>query len=121
MATDEAVDPARPKQGDDGEDAPIPVQVSYAQANDFADIRVLESSINAKFAELQNLVQQHDRSMKQMLKAHQNSVEQSVKAQPQKAQTDLRQYLDDVLQKQDVKFRPMTTGIHTELAATEKE
>ena len=85
------------------------------------DLRTLESSINAKFAELQNLLHQHDRSMKQMLKAHQNSIKQSVKAQLEKSHADLRQYLDDALQKQDMMFRVGARGVDQESDLGEKK
>lgn len=95
----------------------LPASLSTASE----DLRMLESSINAKFAELQNLLQQHDRSMKQILKAHHNSIKQSVKAQLEKSHSDLRRYLDDALQKQDMMFRVGTRGVDHELDLGEKE
>lgn len=85
------------------------------------DLRILESSINAKFAELHSLLHQHDRSMKQMLKAHQNSIKQSVKAQLERSHADLRQYLDDALQRQDVMLRVGTRGVDQGLDLADKE
>jgi regulator of replication initiation timing len=95
--------PTIPSREDDGSDIKIQDQVIISK-----DIRALESSINTKFAELQNLLQQHDRSVKQMLKAHQNSVKQSVKAQLEKAQADQRKHLEDALQKQAEMFHMCT-------------
>lgn len=88
------------------------LQSSLSTASE--DLRTLESSINAKFAELQSLLHQHDRSMKLMLKAHQNSIKQSVKAQLEKSHFDLRQYLDDALQKQDMMLRMGTREVDRE-------
>lgn len=62
-------------------------------------LQALEISINSKFSELQDLLQQHDRSMKMMLKSHQNSMKQSVKAQLEKSQIDQRRYIDAALQR----------------------
>lgn len=98
---------------------PLPVPDCLSIASE--DLRTLESSINAKFAELQNLLHQHDRTMKQMLKAHQNSIKQSVKAQLEKSHADLRQYLDDALQKQNMMFRVDARGVDQESGLGEKE
>jgi gas vesicle protein len=92
--------PTIPSREDDGSDIKVQDQVSPVMPIISKDIRALESSINTKFAELQNLLQQHDRSVKQMLKAHQKSVKQSVKAQLEKAQADQGKHLEDALQKQ---------------------
>lgn len=83
-------------------------QVSSTRPATVEDILVLETAIHEKFTELQNLLQQHDRSMKLLLKSHQNSIKQSVKAQLEKSQSDQRKYLDDMLQKQDVVLRKFT-------------
>lgn len=66
----------------------------------------LEISINSKFSELQDLLQQHDRSMKKMLKSHQNSMKQSVKAQLEKSQLDQRRYIDEALQRHEKMVQP---------------
>lgn len=108
-------------QDGDGEDVSPRVNVSSGPSTILEEIQVLESSINAKFAELQDLVQQHDRSMKQMLKAHQNSVKQSVKAQLEKLQTDLRRHIDDALQKQNVMPHTFTTRVEQELDPGQSE
>lgn len=115
--------PSSSNPEDDGNDMQArenlrPLSISIASD----DLRILESSINAKFAELQNLLHQHDRSMKQMLKAHQNSIKQSVKAQLEKSHADLRQYLDDALRKQDMMMLSMNArGADQELNSPNEE
>lgn len=60
-------------------------------------LQKLESTVNSKFAELQALLQQHDKSAKQILKAHENSVKQSIKAQLEQSHAEQRRYVDDAL------------------------
>lgn len=117
--------PPLSNQEDDGEDVPPQVKLSSGPST-------ISEEINAKFAELQDLVHQHDRgmkqmleahqnNMKQMLKAHQNSVKQSVKAQLEKLQADLRRHIDDASQKQDVMLPTFTTGFGQELDPGQSE
>ena len=113
--------PSSSNQEDDGNDVQARENLPPAISIAFEDLRILESSISAKFAELQNLLHQHDRSMKQMLKAHQNSIKQSVKAQLEKSHSDLRQYLDDTLRKQDMMLRMGTRGVDQESNLGEEE
>jgi hypothetical protein len=99
-------------QEDDGKNEFV--QVSSTRSATVGDVRELELAIHVKLAELQTLLQQHDRSMKQMLKSHQNSIKQSVKAQLERSQADQRKYLDDMLQKQDIVLRKFTKGFGPE-------